>query len=158
ATATLGVDLCYLGRADDGLARLDAARRSWPEHGGGARELASVDGFGGLSDTLTMLGRLHDAAPGAPGGLETAGRGGVEGSIGIVLAANAVEALHGVGEWQRAREVAHRALRRVRAYQRHPILLCVAALELGAGELQQAREHLEEAAGWRGQRDASRHA
>lgn len=106
---TLGLDLCYLGRAEQGLARLDAARRAWEAGGGGARELATVDVYGDLSDALLMLGRLDDAARVALDGLATAARLDVEASVGIVLAAHAVEALVAAGEWERARAVGERA-------------------------------------------------
>lgn len=145
AMATLGIDLCYLGRADEGLEQLEAARQISESHRD-ARELSIVDIFGDLSDSLIMLGRLRDGAEVALEGLATAARLGVERSIGTVLAANACEALFGLGEWQRAGEVEQRALRLAYGFMRHVIFVYSAQLRLGLGALERVRAQLDEAA------------
>jgi DNA-binding CsgD family transcriptional regulator len=158
ATATLGVDLCYLGRADEGIAHLEAARRLWEEHGSGMRELPTIDVFGDLSDVLIMLGCFRDAARVALEGLATMARLGLEYSLGPAVGANAAEALVALGEWERAREVLDRELRLPRAY-RFVILLVVAELELGRGQFAAARSSLDEAAACMGDsREAGRFA
>jgi DNA-binding CsgD family transcriptional regulator len=138
----LGVDLCYLGRAEEGLERLEAARRI-AVASGGRRELSNA--HISLSDVLTMLGRPREGARVALEGLEEIVRLGVERSLGTVLACNACEALHLLGEWDRAAAVADRALSVSGDDWRHTILVAAARVAIDRGDLHRARSQLEEA-------------
>ena len=62
------------------------------------------------------------------------------------MAANAAEALLGLGDWARAEEVLDAALRAPGGFRREALHLVRAELALGRGELELARRHLESGA------------
>jgi DNA-binding CsgD family transcriptional regulator/tetratricopeptide (TPR) repeat protein len=148
AMAYLGADLCYLGRRVEGMAHLLEAFRRAEAHGTPgdvARNLVF------RSHVLLKTGRLREAAQVALEGLAVVRRLGQEGSTGIILAANAAEALVGTGDWARADEVLAAALRTGAANWAHFLHLQRAQLAIVRGDFEAGRRHLE--AGAEGARD-----
>ena len=137
ALTTLGSDLAYLGRGDDGLAHLTQAV-----------QLAAGDpdalhrAYVTLTDALTMLGRPRAAAQLAEEGLAALGRYEADHTV---LAANWIEALLAIGEWDAADRASAAALRAVTANYPHMPLMLRADLELGRGRFDAARAHLDAA-------------
>ena len=140
ALGILGVDLYHLGRCAEGIECLRDARRRARERGMVPDELRT---YVNLSDMLMIGGRLPEAARDALEGLAAARRLGYERSTGVVMAANAGEALLGLGDWGRAGEVLDAALRAPGGFRREALHLVRAELALGRGELEAARRHLE---------------
>jgi tetratricopeptide (TPR) repeat protein len=139
ALGVLGVDLAYLGHGDDGLAERWQALRlaeadSVPDELSRAYVL--------LTDVLTMLGRPRESARLAADGVEVIRRYGIDRGT---LLANQVEALVAAGEWDHADDVSARALRAITANWPHQSLLSCAELEVGRGDFDAARDHLEAA-------------
>ena len=89
-----------------------------------------------LSDLLLTGGRLPEAARDALEGLAAARRLGYERSTGVVMAANAAEALLGLGDWARAEEVLDAALRAPGGFRPEALHILRAELALGRGELE----------------------
>ena len=143
ALDVLGVDLFHLGRSAEGIECLRDARRRAREGGMVPDELRT---YVNLSDLLLIGGRLPEAARDALEGLEAARRLGYERSSGVVMAANAAEALLGLGDWARAEEVLDAAIRAPGGFRREALHIVRAELALGRGELEEARRHLESAA------------
>jgi DNA-binding CsgD family transcriptional regulator/tetratricopeptide (TPR) repeat protein len=150
AMDVLGVDLCYLGHPDQGLELLGNARRRARERGT-AHDLMRNNVL--RSDVLLTTGRLREAAAVALEELANAQRLGRGRSVGIVLAANAAEALIGMGDWERAEGVLDEALRAGGTFWAYHPHLQRAQLAIGRGEPAAARAHLE--AGARGAREPS---
>src|SRR5262245_46161430 len=96
-----------------------------------------------FSDVLLIQGRLAEAADDALEGLAKSRRHGYQRSSGVVLGANAAEALLGLGEWSRAEEVLDRTLRDTGAFWSEGVHIVCAQLALGRGRLERARDHLE---------------
>ena len=111
-------------------------------HGGIARALSENPGLGATSAAAVALEELANA--------QRLGRGR---SVGIVLAANAAEALIGMGDWGRAEGVLDEALRAGGTFWAYHPHLQWAQLAIGRGEPAAARAHLE--AGARGAREPS---
>ena len=109
ALNTLGFDLALLGEPEEGIARLQAARRV-------AEEETNVDGvcraYTNLATVLLLAGRLGEAAELADRGIGIAHRLGVQLTGGAVLAG--VEALirFRLGQWDRAEAAAQAVLTR----------------------------------------------
>jgi DNA-binding CsgD family transcriptional regulator len=103
-----------------------------------ALERAYVD----LTDVLLMLGRPGESARLAGSALAVLRPYGHDHST---LVANLVEALVAGGEWDQADRVSAAALRAITANYRHQPLGTRAWLELGRGDFDQARAHLEAA-------------
>ena len=137
ALGVLGVDLAYLGDRDDGLAAL------WQ-----ALQLAEADSVPDelarayilLTDVLTMVGRPRESAHLAAKGLDVIRRYGIDRGT---LLANQVEALVAAGEWDHADHVSTAALRAITANLPHQALFSRAELEVGRGDFEAARDHLE---------------
>jgi DNA-binding CsgD family transcriptional regulator len=140
ARAVLGVALCQLGSGHDGLACLRDARELAREHGAIQEELHI---YVLLSDVLLIQGRLAEAADVALEGLAKARRHGYQRNQGIILGANAAEALLNLGEWSRAEEVLETTLRDTGGFRPEAVHTVCAQLALGRGRLERAREHLE---------------
>ncbi len=139
ALGVLGVDLAYLGHGDDGLAALWQALRVAEE----TRAPKDLDrAYTWLTDVLTMLGRPRESARLAAEAVEVIRRYGVEHGT---LLANQVEALVATGEWDDADRVSAAALRANTANWPHHALFVRAELEVGRGDFDSARAHLEAA-------------
>ena len=98
-----------------------------------------------LSDVYLIGGRLRDAARDALEGVAKARRLGYERSSGLVMAANAAEALLGSGDWARAEEVLDTALQLTGGFRPEGVHIVRAELALGRGEPEVARQHLDAA-------------
>lgn len=150
ARGCLGVDLCYLGRPDDGLAHVAEARRRAALHGT-PRDV--VHGFAYHCEVLVTCGRFHEAGRVALDGLEAARRLGIGRTFGALLAAYAAEALLETGDWARGDELLDAAMRTGTAFWSHYPRLLRAQLAIGRGDLAAARDHLE--SGVQGAREPS---
>jgi DNA-binding CsgD family transcriptional regulator len=140
ALPALGIDLAYLGRADEGLAQLRLALEL-AEESSDAQALEHA--YVALTDVLTMLGRPRESARVAATALEAMRRYGIDHTT---LVANRVEALMAAGEWDEADALSAAALRAMTANYPHQPLIIRADLEIGRGEFDAARAHLEAAA------------
>jgi len=139
ALTVLGVDLAYLGRGDEGLAQLRLALQLAEENGDPmAIERAYVD----LTDVLLMLGRPMESSRLAEAALEVLRPYGMDHST---LVANRIEALLAMGEWDEADSLSTAAVRALTANYPHMPLLIRAVLELGRGDFDEARAHVEAA-------------
>ncbi|MFI6831173.1 AAA family ATPase [Kribbella sp. NPDC050241] len=142
ALAVLGLDLQLLGRGAEGIECLLDARRRARERGAVVEELRT---YVLLSDVHLIGGRLREAAQDALDGVAKSRRYGYERSSGIVIAANAAEALLGLGDWARAEEVLDAALHLTSSFRPEGVHLIRAELELRRGAFAVARQHLEAA-------------
>jgi DNA-binding CsgD family transcriptional regulator len=95
-----------------------------------------------LTDVLMMLGRPGKSARLAETGLDVLRRYGVDNTT---LVANGVEALVASGEWDKAERLSAAALRAITANYPHQPLITRAELEVGRGDFDQARAHLDAA-------------
>jgi DNA-binding CsgD family transcriptional regulator/tetratricopeptide (TPR) repeat protein len=139
ALTVLGTGLTYVGRGDEGLAKLwQALRLAEAGADPAALERAYVD----LTDALMMLGRPRESARLAESALDVLRPSGRDHST---LVSNLVEALVAGGEWDQADRVSAAALRAITASYPHQQLGTRAWLELGRGDFDQARAHLEAA-------------
>jgi DNA-binding CsgD family transcriptional regulator len=139
ALTTLGVDLAYVGRGDEGLAALRLARqlaeqREDPE----GLEQAYI----ALTDVLMMLGRPQESARVAEAALDAIHRYGGDHST---LVANLIEPLVASGEWDKADRVSAAAVRAITANYPHMRLIARGELETGRGDFDAARAHLDAA-------------
>jgi DNA-binding CsgD family transcriptional regulator/tetratricopeptide (TPR) repeat protein len=139
ALTVLGGDLAYLGRGEEGLADFRHALRL-------AEEIDDRIGleraYANCTDALAMLGRPRDSARLAQSGLETMRRYGIESAL---LVSNRIEALLAIGEWDEAETLSAAALRRITSSFPHWLLILRAAVEIGRGEFDAARAHLDAA-------------
>jgi tetratricopeptide (TPR) repeat protein len=135
----LGVDLAYLSHADDGLAALRQALQLAEQHGPPEDQHRASTW---LTDALTMLGRPRESARLAAKALDVVRRYGIDHGP---LAANYFEALLAVGDWDDADRVSAAALRANTANWPHNALINRAEIELGRGDFDAARAHLEAA-------------
>jgi tetratricopeptide (TPR) repeat protein len=139
ALISLGVSLAYLGHGDEGLAALWRALRVAERHGPPYEVLRA---YTCLTDVLTMLGRPRESAQVATEAVEVVGRYGIELAP---LLSNQVEALLATGNWDAADSVSAAALRAQTANWPHLALGSRAHFEVGRGEFDLARAHLEAA-------------
>jgi DNA-binding CsgD family transcriptional regulator/tetratricopeptide (TPR) repeat protein len=139
ALLDLGRDLAYLGRADEGVAQLWRALGLAEESGD---PLALLHAYVSLTDVLMMLGRPRESARIGEGGLEAVRRYGINSTV---LVANSIEALLAIGEWDKADGLSATALRAITANFPYMLLMLRADLELGRGDFDAARAHLEAA-------------
>jgi DNA-binding CsgD family transcriptional regulator/tetratricopeptide (TPR) repeat protein len=139
ALTVLGVDLAYLGRGEEGLARLRQALQLAEEIGD---DIGLERAYINLTDALTMLGRPRESARLAQAGLEVMRRYGVHSAV---LVANSIEALLAIGEWDEADSASAAALRAITASSTYMLLMLRADSEIGRGEFDAARAHLEAA-------------
>ena len=139
ALTVLGGDLAYLGRGEEGLAHFRQARQLAEEIG----DLLGLErAYGNSTDALTMLGRPRESARLARSGLEAMRRYGIESAL---LASNQIEALLAIGDWDEADRLSAAALRRITASFPYWLLILRADVEIGRGEFDAARAHLEAA-------------
>jgi DNA-binding CsgD family transcriptional regulator/tetratricopeptide (TPR) repeat protein len=139
ALTVLGTDLAYLGRGDEGLAHLRQAL-GLAEERGDPMMLQRV--YVMLTDVLTMLGRPRESARLAAAGLESMRRFGVDSTV---LVANHIEALLATGDWDEADRASAAALRAITANFPYMLLMLRADLELGRGDFEAGRAHLDAA-------------
>jgi DNA-binding CsgD family transcriptional regulator/tetratricopeptide (TPR) repeat protein len=140
ALRALGTGLAFLGRGDEGLAQLWLALRLAEER---SDPMALVLAYDVLTEVLTMLGRPRESARLAATALEGLHRYGLDLTT---LVASQVEALLATGEWDQADRVSAAALRAMTATQPHQPLILRASLEVGRGDFDAARAHLQAAA------------
>jgi DNA-binding CsgD family transcriptional regulator/tetratricopeptide (TPR) repeat protein len=140
ALDALGVDLCYLGRPEQGWAHLLDARRRAEDHG---TPWDVTRNYWWRSEVLLKTGRLHEAARVALEGLTVVRRFGHEWSGGMLLAGSAAGALLGTGDWARAVEVLAAGHRARGAFWAHSLHVRRAELAIGRGDFETARRNLQ---------------
>jgi DNA-binding CsgD family transcriptional regulator/tetratricopeptide (TPR) repeat protein len=140
ALRALGSSLAYLGRGDEGLEHLWLAQRLSDER---CDPAMTHHAYVSLTDVLTMLGRPSESARVAATALEALHRYGLDQTT---LVANRVEALVAIGEWDEADRISLAALSTMTDTLPHQPHLMRASLEVGRGDFEQARAHLEAAA------------
>jgi DNA-binding CsgD family transcriptional regulator/tetratricopeptide (TPR) repeat protein len=134
-----GADLVYLGRTEEGLSDLGEALRLAEEIG----DRIGLDRvYVNLTDALTMLGRLRESVQLGRQGLEAIHRYGIDSAV---LVSNLIEALLALGEWDEADALSTAALRSTMASFPYMLLMLRADLEVGRGDFDSAREHLDAA-------------
>ena len=139
ALTVLGVDLAHLGRAEEGLARIRPTLQlaeDVRDHSGLERV------YGNFTDVLTRLGRPRESVRLGREGLEAIRRYGITSTL---LVCNQVEALLAIGDWDEAERLSAAALRGITSSFRSSLLTVRAEVEIGRGELDAARAHLEAA-------------
>src|SRR6185437_6270636 len=139
AIQDLGINLAYLGRGEEGLAHHRRALQLAEEIGD---PLALLHAYTSLSDVLMMLGRPEESAQAGEGGLEAVRRYGIDSTV---LVANTIEALIAIGEWDKADRASAGALRAITANYPYMLLMLRADIELGRGDFEAARAHLDAA-------------
>jgi DNA-binding CsgD family transcriptional regulator/tetratricopeptide (TPR) repeat protein len=139
ALQVLGSNLAYLGRTDEGLARVRQALQLAEERGD---PLELDRAYVTLTDVLTMVGRPAESARLGAAGLDAMRGYGIDHTV---LTANWIEALLAIGEWDKAESASARALRSITANYPHMLLMARADIELGRGDFDDARAHLEAA-------------
>ena len=139
ALTVLGSNLAYLTRSDEGLGRLSQAVQLAAQSGDpSALQRAYIS----LTDVLTMLGRPRESAALAETGLKAIRSYGVNTTV---LVANQVEALLAIGDWDEADRASAAALRAITGSYPYMLLIIRADVEIGRGDLDAARAHLETA-------------
>jgi DNA-binding CsgD family transcriptional regulator/tetratricopeptide (TPR) repeat protein len=139
ALPDLGRDLAYVGRADEGVGFLRRALELAEEKGDPP---AVLQAYVSLTDVLLMLGRPRESARVGERGLEVVRPYGIDSTV---LRANSIEALLAIGEWDEADRVSATALRAITANFPYMLLMLRADFELGRGDFDAARSHLEAA-------------
>jgi len=141
ALTSLGISLAYLGHGDDGLAALRRALRLAEQHGPPYEVLRA---YTCLTDVLTMLGRPRESARLAAEAVEVVRPYGIELAP---LLSNHAEALLATGDWDEADSISAAGLRANTDNWPHIPLGSRAHFEIGRGEFESARVHLEAAIG-----------
>jgi DNA-binding CsgD family transcriptional regulator/tetratricopeptide (TPR) repeat protein len=139
ALTTLGTDLVYVGRSDEGLGALRQAlelAESREDPVGLERVYVA------LTDALMTLGRPRESARVAESALDAVHRYGGDHTT---LVANLVEPLVAAGEWDEADRVSAAAVRAITANYPHMRLIARGDLETGRGDFDAARRHVEAA-------------
>ena len=140
ARNTLGTSLVGIGHEEKGLEELAAAGRL---ASGNMRALIRYEI--NYSDALNLAGRYQQAVDVAVAGIEAAGTLGLQRSLGAMLAGNAAEPLLALGDWDRARRMAQRALELDPPEQNYLHLrLLLAWMHVWRGELEDAEAVLGE--------------
>jgi DNA-binding CsgD family transcriptional regulator/tetratricopeptide (TPR) repeat protein len=139
ALTVLGGDLAYLGRGEEGLAHFRQALQLAEEIGD---RIGLERAYANCTDALTMLGRPRESARLAQSGLEAMHRYGIESAL---LVSNRIEALLATGDWDEAETLSAAALRRITSSFTHWLLTLRADVEIGRGDFDAARAHLEAA-------------
>jgi DNA-binding CsgD family transcriptional regulator/tetratricopeptide (TPR) repeat protein len=137
ALTVLGSDLAYLGRPEEGLAHFRQALQLAEEIGD---RIGLERAYVNCTDVLTMLGRPRESARLGHAGLEAMRRYGIESAL---LVSNQVEALLAIGDWDEAERLSEAGLRGITSSFRYSLLMFRGMVEIGRGELDAARAHLE---------------
>jgi DNA-binding CsgD family transcriptional regulator len=139
ALTVLGTDLAYLGRDAEGVAHLRHALQLAEEVG----DLIGLErAWIHLTDTLTMLGRLRESVRAGQEALEAMRRYGIYSPL---LVTNQIESLAAIGDWAAADRLSAAAVRDITSSFDYWLLTMRAGVEIGRGELDSARAHLEAA-------------
>jgi ATP/maltotriose-dependent transcriptional regulator MalT len=139
----LGVVLAMEGRFDEGIAHLRSAL-ALAEEVGGVEEVTRP--YVNLGHVLATSGRMREAVDVSMRGSEVAREWGLETSYGIFLKSNAADALFELGQWTEMRSVIRSIERRSRSRPDLGYMHLIAArLDVAEGELERARERLDEA-------------
>jgi DNA-binding CsgD family transcriptional regulator/tetratricopeptide (TPR) repeat protein len=139
ALTVCGIDLAYLGRADEGVAHLRRALHLGEEigdHWGLERVYIN------FTDVLTMLGRPRESARLGQAGLEVMRRYGIYSPL---LISNQIESLLAIGDGDEAERLSAAALRSVTSSFPYALLTTRALVEIERGEFDAARAHLDAA-------------
>ncbi len=139
ALTVLGSDLAYLGRGEEGVAHLRQALQLAEEIGD---RIGLERAYVHLTDVLTMLGRLRESARLGQEGLEVMRRYGIDSPCS---SSNQIEALVAIGDWDEADRLSAAALRGITSSFPYWLLIIRADVEIGRGEFDAARAHLEAA-------------
>ena len=139
ALTVLGSDLVYLGRGEAGLAHFRQALQLAEEIGD---HLGLDRAYTNLTDALTMLGRPVESARQGQTGLEAMRRYGIESTL---LVSNLIESQLAIGQWDQAERLSSAALRNITSSFPYWLLTIRAGVEIGRGQFDAAREHLEAA-------------
>jgi DNA-binding CsgD family transcriptional regulator/tetratricopeptide (TPR) repeat protein len=139
ALTVLGSDLAYLGSGEEGLANLRQAVQLAEQIGD---HIGLERAYVHLTDVLTMLGRPRESARRGQAGLEVMRRWGMDSTL---LVTNRIEALLAIGDWVEAERMSVGALRGITSSFEHWLLIIRAAVEIGRGQFETARAHLEAA-------------
>jgi DNA-binding CsgD family transcriptional regulator/tetratricopeptide (TPR) repeat protein len=137
ALTVIGGDLAYLGRPEEGLVHFRQALQLAEEIGD---RIGLERAYVNCTDALTMLGRLRESVGLGHTGLEAMRRYGIESAL---LVSNQVEALLAIGDWDEAERLSAAALRGITSSFRYLLLIFRGAVEIGRGEFDAARAHLE---------------
>ena len=139
ALTVIGMDWCYLGRSEEGLDRLREALEL-------AREIDDRVGlervYINLTDALTMLGRHPESVRVGQAGLGVMRAFGIYSSL---LLANTIEAQLAMGDWEEADRASRYAVRTQTASFSYVLLMLRGAVEVGLGDFDAARAHLDAA-------------
>jgi len=139
ALTVVGVDLAYLGQADEGLLHLRRAVHLAAEIG----DRWGLDrAYVNLTDAVMMLGRPRESARLGQEGLDVMRGYGIQSAV---LVANTIEALLAIGQWDEADILSAAAVRRMSASFPYMLLMLRADLEVARGDFESARSHLEAA-------------
>jgi DNA-binding CsgD family transcriptional regulator/tetratricopeptide (TPR) repeat protein len=139
ALTVLGTDLAHLSRGEAGLPQLRQALRLAEEIGD---HLGLERAYVNFTDVLTMLGRPRESARLGQAGLEVIRRYGIYSAL---LVSNQIEALFAIGDWDEAERLSAAALPRITSSFPYSLLTIRAEVEIGRGELDAARAHLQAA-------------
>ena len=139
ALTVLGGDLVYLGRGEEGAAHFRRALQLAEEIGD---HLGLARAYTNFTDALTMLGRLSESARLGQAGLKVMRRYGISNTL---LVANQIEALLAIGDWDEADRLSGAALRGITSSFPYWLLTIRADVEIGRGEFDAARAHLQNA-------------
>ena len=139
ALTVLGVDLAHLGRGGEGLAQIRPTLQLAEEVGD---RIGLERAYGNFTDVLTRLGRPRESARLGQEGLEAVRRYGITSTL---LICNQVEALLAIGDWDEADRLSAAALRGIPSSFRSSLVTIRAEVEIGRGEFDAARAHLEAA-------------
>ena len=135
----LGNDLAYVGRAEEGIGYLRRALELAEESGD---PVVLLRAYVSLTDVLTMLGRPSESARVAERGLDVVRRLGIDSTV---LVANSIEALLAIGEWDKADSASAAAVHAISANFPYMLLMLRADIEIGRGDFEAARSHLDAA-------------
>ena len=141
ALRDVGRDLAYVGRSGEGLECLSRVLELSEETGHVEDLLQSYVAF---TDVLMMVGRPRESAAAGERGLEALRPFGIDSTV---LVANTIEAQLAIGAWDEADSASAAAIRSVTANFPYMLLMLRADLELGRGDFDAARAHLDAALG-----------
>ncbi len=139
ALTVLGIDLACLSRGEEGIAYVHQALQLAEEIGD---HIGLERAYVNLTDLLTKLGRFQESARLGRAGLEVIHRFGIYSPL---LVANQIETLLAIGDWDEAERLSAAALRGIPSSFSYWLLTIRADVEIGRGEFDAARAHLEAA-------------
>jgi DNA-binding CsgD family transcriptional regulator/tetratricopeptide (TPR) repeat protein len=139
ALTVLGIDLACLNCVEEGIAYVRQALQLAEEIGD---HIGLERAYINLTDLLTKLGQLRESARLGQAGLEVIGRYGIYSAL---LVSNQIETLLAIGDWDEADRLSAAALRGITSSFPYALLTIRAQAEIGRGELDAARAHLEAA-------------